>query len=934
MPISKMQGSHMKIKNIKISQFVLALSVSTFLFVGNVFGAVKPLSVALFYASSPPVNELKAFDVVVVDPDGGLTPARYGTGPSQLFAYVSVGEAERDRPYFKQFEASWLIGENKAWKSKVVDVSNPAWQKFFLDQVIEPLWQAGYRGFFLDTMDSYQLAATKENLPQMEAGLAATVRSIRERHPEARLILNRGFEIFERVKDITFAVAAESLYQNFSPASGKYGVVPDSDREWLLSHLNEVKKSGVPVIAIDYVQPGKRELARQTAEKIKELGFTPWVTDKDLSSLGIGKVEVLPRVVLGLYDGAEGKGDAFFTNLQRYIVMPLNYMGYTVEMHDLTKSLPDGVLEGRYAGVVIWSYSDSSGESKNLKDWVKRRIDEGVPLVFLERFGIPLDSNLQRLLGLEIVPGARAVSPVRIVLKDSRFGFEQQPLPNSDTFVPLKLKKGSTLLSLASKNGLTSDVAAITPWGGYIYGPYVISQLLDDKTAWIVDPFRFFKDALRLPDMPVPDTTTENGVRLLLSHVDGDGFESKGEWPGARLAAEELRTNILEKYHLPTTISVITSIISPNGLYPDKSAHLEKIARSIFALSNVEGASHSFSHPFRWKSDQIESGSEVEAMHGLKVKDYDFNLEAEINGSLNYINEKLMPPGKKARMFLWTGNCVPGEDAVSLSYKAGVLNINGGDTVITNSNRTLTDVAPLGIARGDWFQVFAPNQNENVYTSLWTEKFYGYRRVLETFDLTNLPRRLKPVNIYYHYYSATKEASLKALKQVHDWASGQRLFGIYTSDYAEKVLDFNRTVIARDGQGWLVRNSGKLRELRLPSNLGYPDLENSFNLAGFNDHGESRYLHLKSGGEARVNLHDSAPVSPYLKSAGGYLDLMERYGQNLKLSFTSHTPFTVVLGNTSGCRFANGIKPSGKSSANELTVDLTEGKHALAIHCP
>ena len=919
----------------KIIQLKLATVVSVWivLFASTVWGANNLPSVAFFYASNPPVNELKAFDVVVVDPDSGLTPAKYGQGPSQLFAYVSVGEAESNRPYYKQFETTWLIGENKAWKSKVVDVSNPGWQAFFLDKIIEPLWQAGYRGFFLDTMDSYQLAVKKEDLPRMEAGLAATVRAIRQRHPEARLIMNRGFEIIEQVKDITFAVAAESLYQNFSPSTGNYGEVSVADREWLLTKLNEVKKAGVPVITIDYVPPGKRELARQTAEKIKALGFSPWVTDKDLSSLGVGTVEVLPRVLLGLYDGAEGKGDVFFTNLQRYIVTPLNYMGYTVEMHDLAKPLPAGVLEGRYAGVVIWPHSDSSGEPNNLKIWVKQRIEEGIPLVFLERFGVSLDGAFLRLLGLELVAGTRAVPPIRVIQKDPRFGFEQQPLPNSDTFVPLKLKKGAALLSLASKNGVTSDVAAFTPWGGYIYGPYVISQLLDDKTAWVVDPFRFFKDALRLPEMPVPDTTTENGVRLLLSHVDGDGFESKGEWPGARLAAEELRTNILEKYHFPTTISVITSSIAPNGLYPDKSAQLEKIARSIFALPNVEGGSHSFSHPFRWKADQGESGSEVEALHGLKVKDYDFNLEAEISGSLNYINERLMPPGKKARMFLWTGNCVPGDDAVGLSYKAGVLNINGGDTVITNSNRTLTDVAPLGITRGDWFQVFAPNQNENVYTNLWTEKFYGYRRVLETFNLTDLPRRLKPVNIYYHFYSATKEASLKALKQVHDWAAGQRLFGVYSSDYAEKVLDFNRTVIARDGQGWLVRNSGKLRELRMPSNLGYPDLENSVNLAGFNDHGESRYLHLKSGGEARVMLQAAAPILPYLKSAGGYLDLMERDGQSLKLSFTSHTPFTVRLGNTAGCRFSNGIKRSGKGSVNELTVDLTEGKHALAIDC-
>ncbi len=94
---------------------------------------------------------------------------------------------------------------------------------------------------------------------------------------------------------------------------------------------------------------------------------------------------------------------------------------------------------------------------------------------------------------------------------------------------------------------------------------------------------------------------------------------------------------------------------------------------------------------------------------------------------------------------------------------AGVLNMNGGDTLITRADPSLTRVAPLGIPRGRHYQVYAPNQNENVYTELWRGPYYGYERVIETFELTELPRRLKPVNIYYHAYSATKTASLAAL---------------------------------------------------------------------------------------------------------------------------------------------------------------------------
>ena len=50
----------------------------------------------------------------------------------------------------------------------------------------------------------------------------------------------------------------------------------------------------------------------------------------------------------------------------------------------------------------------------------------------------------------------------------------------------------------------------------------------------MLDPFRFLQAALRLPPMPAPDVTTDNGRRSLLIHVDGDGFASRAEIPAHR----------------------------------------------------------------------------------------------------------------------------------------------------------------------------------------------------------------------------------------------------------------------------------------------------------------------------------------------------------------------------------------------------------------
>lgn len=892
-----------------------------------------PFSIAFYYASNHPSDELKAFDFVVADPDSGISPTAYGTGKSELLAYVSLGEADPNRTYTKKMNQTWFIAVNKNWGSKVIDTSNPEWRSFFIEQVIAPLWKAGYRGFFIDTVDSYRLSPDKKHHPDMEEGIISTLHEVRQRFPGAKLILNRGFELIGKLKGEVYAVAAESLFQGLDPSGKEYVDVRADDREWLLAKLKEIQAQGVPVISIDYVPPGKRDLARVTAEKIQSLGIIPWVADRDLAGLGVGAVEVMPRKILGFYDGAEGGGDPFFSNLQRFAAMPLNYLGYTLELHDLRNPLPEGILAGRYAGVVVWPNSDQSGEKQKLEAWVLKQRADGLRTVFLDRFGFPIDAASLHEFGIELDKFEQVIPPVTIQHMDDRMGFELQPLPLSDTFFPFRLKEGTTLLKLRDAGGRTSDAAAITPWGGYVLEPNVLTRAFSDQSSWVIDPFRFFKDALRLPDMPVPDTTTENGTRLLFSHVDGDGFESMAEWPGGGLAADELRLKILEKYRMPVTVSVITSVLSPNGLYPSRSAQLEKAARSIFALPWVEAASHSYSHPFLWKPDQPTSETEVETWHNLKIPGYIFNLEAEIPGSLDYINKNLMPPGKTARIFQWSGNCVPGEDAIRLAYETGNLNINGGDTTINDSKPSLTRVAPLGISRNGWFQVFAANQNENVYTNLWSNTFYGYRRVLETFRLTDRPRRLKPVDIYYHFYSLTKEASLKSLQTVHSWALSQKLFSIHTSEYIRKVLDFNHTVVARDGSKWLVRNNGDLREFRISNGAGFPDLALGNKIAGFSDYNDSRYIHLMPGGEARIELTEKPPTIPYLAKSGAMLESFERSGRNIKLVLKGYVPFRTEIGNTSGCRVREMGDKKTIEGSNITVLDLVEGTHTLEITC-
>jgi hypothetical protein len=457
---------------------------------------------------------------------------------------------------------------------------------------------------------------------------------------------------------------------------------------------------------------------------------------------------------------------------------------------------------------------------------------------------------------------------------------------------------------------------AFTRWGGYALQPYSAVALPGSAVRrWVVEPVEFLRRALALPDMPVPDVTTESGRRLMIVHIDGDGFPSRAELPGAPFAGEVLRKEVLEKYRVPHTVSVIEGEIAPNGLYPQDSPQLEKIARAIFALPHVEIASHTFSHPFRWQKLAAGDVSTV-ATYSLKIPNYTFDLRAEIDGSLAYINTKLAPPGKRAGVFLWSGDTNPGADALALTYAAGVRNMNGGETLITRSNPTLTLVAPLGIPRGEWFQVYAPNQNENVYTNLWTGPYYGFERVIETFELTDKPRRLKPIDIYYHSFSASKKASLAALDKVYRWALAQPVFNIYASEYVDRVLDFNRMVVARGAGGWLIRGGDALRELRAPASLGLPAVEASGAVAGYVRYNGETYIHLAAA-QALVRFAPGASRAAYLVDANGRVERATREAAGMSLALRGHLPLAFTLAGAAGCQ----VSADGKTLAGLPAAD-------------
>jgi polysaccharide biosynthesis protein PelA len=250
----------------------------------------SPPSTAFFYGSPVPVDALSKFERVVVEAENIDDLGDLRIAGVDVFAYVSVGEAEGWRATSRALPTELFLGDNAVWLSRIADLTQPNWRRYLIDHRIANLWDLGYTGFFLDTLDSYQLVVKSpaEQRAQSKA-LVELIRAMHQRFPGVKLLLNRGFEVLPKIWPLAVGLVAESLFQSWNPATRKYASVGDSERRWLLKHLNRAhRRYALPITVIDYVSPDKPELAQETARRITALGFASWVATPGLDMLAVG----------------------------------------------------------------------------------------------------------------------------------------------------------------------------------------------------------------------------------------------------------------------------------------------------------------------------------------------------------------------------------------------------------------------------------------------------------------------------------------------------------------------------------------------------------------------------------------------------------------------------------------------------------------------
>ncbi len=579
----------------------------------------------------------------------------------------------------------------------------------------------------------------------------------------------------------------------------------------------------------------------------------------------------VPRRVLALYDGAV-EPHLYAAPIHTHAALPLEYLGLTVQFHDIQASLP-AWDDPDLRGVVTWFPEPCVQDFAGFVTWAEHLIGSGRKLVVLgdlapkpgtlsEAAADSLQARLLATLHMRSQGGWLPVTETdRIVHAepDGRIGFEHgfngEALPPFELFEPTDSSVRSWLVVERAGPPQRSHLVTISQAGGFVAPGYArASDNVNAAYPWRIDPFAFFEAALDTADLPRGDSTTLCGRRMYYSHIDGDGWRSISQvhLPGGTRAstAEILLSEVIAPNpDLPVTVAPIAEDL---GAMLPGGDHAAETARALFALRQVEVGSHTFSHPFDWgffadwtpekerpyaasylrmavdgavcqgdaadQNNPAKKGAQTESYSVPRAYgDQPFSLHTEIDEAARTI-EALAPAGKRCAILQWSGNCLPFAAAMTAVEQAGLGNINGGDSRFDDDHPTVSAVAPVGLRHPDGqIQIYSSNSNENTYTELWTDRYFGFRDLPITWQRTESPRRLKPMNLYYHMYSGERHASLDALLANIAFLRGQEFIGVRTSRFAAAAHGtFGLQLVQEAPQAWRVLDRGALQTLRFP----------------------------------------------------------------------------------------------------------------------
>lgn len=243
----------------------------------------------LIYYGSAPQAAVADYRIAVLDSEAAILGKRNRL--SMRLSYLSLGQVHRGRSYQSTLDREGLLFEaDPDWPdARFIDLRSARWRDLVVDQLVPAMLAKGFRGVFLDTLDSAE--ALEQRDPQRFAGMveaaAGLVIALRRRFPRTPIMINRGFAVLPRIVGRFDMLLGESVSSTFDQQSKRYHLVAPEAREWQVSRMLDAKRRdpSLRLFALDYWDPDDPDGISRLYALERMSGFTPYVATPDLSRI-------------------------------------------------------------------------------------------------------------------------------------------------------------------------------------------------------------------------------------------------------------------------------------------------------------------------------------------------------------------------------------------------------------------------------------------------------------------------------------------------------------------------------------------------------------------------------------------------------------------------------------------------------------------------
>lgn len=227
-----------------------------------------------------------------------------GGSPKKLISYMSIGEAESYRYYWRpdwddaKTKPAWLDDENPDWEGNFkVRFWDPEWQSVILGSpgaYLDRIIAAGFDGVYLDIIDAFEYwRDDKGERPSADQDMIAFVKKIaayaRRKRPDFMIIPQNGEALLEDAgyRAVISAQGKEDVFygENGDGKPNKKQSVNDC-----LECLAPARAAGIPVLVVEYLDDA-RKIADARA-KLAGLGCPAYFGPRDLAQVPASQFKV------------------------------------------------------------------------------------------------------------------------------------------------------------------------------------------------------------------------------------------------------------------------------------------------------------------------------------------------------------------------------------------------------------------------------------------------------------------------------------------------------------------------------------------------------------------------------------------------------------------------------------------------------------------